>query len=227
MVTEDQALGHLGEHSKFFLKKSSKYLQIACRVCGGPLPSPDEDDVTEHFKMFHPTECFASREDFEEQGASIQDASSKSRWDSSSSDDSDSEMSEDNIITIKRVDEKRDVNMNKTDADNGEKNDVNTETENVSNIIELEHDDVHHNTKTISDKFCNVTSMSNETETSESSQSKNMDQVQQETNQLGSAELEIIARNEKRTVNFNVTFCGIKKKGASPPYHQDKAGKFK
>ena len=225
MVTEDQALGHLGEHSKFFLKKSSKYLQIACRVCGGPLPSPGEDDVTEHFKMFHPTECFASREDFEEQGASIQEASSKSRWDSSSSDDSDSEMSEDNRSGIKRVYEKRDINMNKTDADNGEKNDANTETENVSNIIELEHDnDVHHNPK-----FGSVTSISNETETSESSQSKNMEiaQVQQEANHLFSVEQEIISSNEKRTVNFNVTFSGIKKKGVSPSYHQDKAGEVK
>ena len=179
-------------------------------MCGGPLPSADEDAVSEHFNMFHPAECFASREDFEDQGASIQEVSSKSRWDSS--DESDSETSEENFNG-----NERDVNMNKTV---GKHNNVNTEIDKICNKSEAEKND--HNSDdlilgVISDKSGSVTSESIETETSESSTNKNKDtelaQIEEISNHLGSVEQQDIPRKEKRKVNFNMTFGEIRKKG--------------
>ena len=162
LVTEDQALEHLGEHSKFFLKKSSKYLKIACRVCGGPIPSSDEAAVSAHFDMFHPIDCFASREDFEDQGAGIQEVSSKSRWDSSDNSDSEGDKNENELAG-----EGSDVNMNQTDANSEKQDNVNPEVEPLSNRTELDQrnqndNDVHLKQK--KSKPESVSSESNETE---------------------------------------------------------------
>ena len=205
-------------------------------MCGGPLPSADEDAVNEHFSMFHPAECFASREDFEDQGAHIQEFSSKSRWESS--DESDSEISdaEDNFNCDETAKDERDVNMNKTV---GKHNDFNTEIDNTCNKSEAEkkdHNGDHLIQGVISDKSGSVTSESIETEAPKSSTNKNKDtgsaQIEEQPNHLGSVEEQFIPRNEKRKVNFNVTFGDIRKRGHNliilPPSLEakDRAGKF-
>ena len=222
LVTEDQALEHLGEHSKFFLKKSSKYLKIACRVCGGPIPSSDEAAVNEHFEMFHPVDCFASREDFEDQGASIQEVSSKSRWDS---EESDSETSEENRNGNEKASVGNDVIMNITDADKRKQNEVNAGIEPTTiNRKELDQqnnndaDDVQLEPNI--NKPESIASESNETETSESSKEMDMARIQRLANHLGSVEQEIIPTDEKQKVNFNVTFGGI----SNLQSNQDRAG---
>lgn len=189
LVTEDQALEHLGGHSKFFLKKSSKYLKIACRVCGGPIPSSNEAAVSEHFEMFHPTDCFASREDFEDQDASIQEVGSKSKWES---EDSDSETSEENRNGNEKAGEENDVNMNNANTDKRRQNEVTAGIEPISNRKELNErnnnaDDVQLEPET--DKPESIASESNETETSESSKEMDMARIQRLANHLGTGKV--------------------------------------
>ena len=144
-VSEGPALEHLGEHSKFFLKKHLKYLSIVCRVCGGPLPSNDGAAVSEHFSIFHPVDCFASREDFEDATVNIQDDSAKSRWDSIG--DSDSSEPKENENTNDQIE--TDVNLNESSIE--DKKEVKVKTE------------------VIKTKSESVSSESNETFTSETS----------------------------------------------------------
>ena len=224
LVTEDQALEHLGEHSKFFLKKSSKYLKITCRVCGGPISSSDETAVSEHFDMFHPIDCFASREDFEDQSASIQEVSSKSRWDSSDNSDSEAEA---DTNGNELAGEGSDVSMSKTDADSEKQDNVNPVVEPINSITELDQgnqndNDVHLKPKI--NKPESVSSESNETETSEPSKEMDSARIQQLANHLGSVEQEIISTNENKSqkVNFNVTFGDIRKSGERSLYQSDR-----
>ena len=205
-------------------------------MCGGPLPSADEDAVNEHFNMFHPAECFASREDFEDQGASIQEVSSKSRWESSDESDSEVSDSEDNFNCDETAKDERDVNMNKTV---GNHNDDNTEIDTICNKSEAEKTDNNGDNLiqgVTGDKSGSVTSDSVETETPESSTNKNKDtelaQIEEKSNHLGSVEEQVIPRKEKRKVNFNVTFGDIRKRGHNliilPPSleAEGRAGKF-
>ena len=232
LITEDKALEHLGEHSKFFLKKSSKYLKIACRVCGGPIPSADETAVSEHYETFHPTECFASEEDFDDQATSIQETCSKSRWDSSI--DSDPESEDERNGNNVRDGDKSSVNLetNRGDACNEEQDDVENEMEITSNRPELEEggqndNDFHLNNKVMNNNPESVSSESNETsasETSECGKDNGMAQIQPLANNLLSKENKVISTEEGRKVDFKVTFGDTNKNAQTQYHHLDRAG---
>ena len=82
------AKNHLGEHSKFFMKKPHKYLECVCRVCEGSgsdtLAGSEEKEVELHFPVHHPMENFASEEDVAEVVADNRECyEERSKWDSS------------------------------------------------------------------------------------------------------------------------------------------------
>ena len=119
-LSEEVAKTHLGEHSKFFMKKPHKYLECVCRVCEGSgsdtLTGSEGKEVELHFAVHHPMENFASEEDVAEVVADNRECyEERSKWDSSmDSDDNQINQEEEKEEAVK---EEELINVNNNGAE--------------------------------------------------------------------------------------------------------------